>query len=640
MTVQRNAAFALRVLLTLGTLGIAERAPAAVARDSMPQLPPKASLAGPSSARAGRTGSVVLSVALVDRDMRVRPVPLHAMMLVGPAPDTVFIRTSVDGSAVVSMPPGTYLLESRSKATFEGQSFRWSLPLTIAAGKTLKLALSNDNATTEAATPGAIVETAPAERIDPATALYARLKGSVFRVEAGLVHGTGFLADTLGGVIMTNAHVVEGAEPSNLSVHLDASTRVRAQLLARDADADIAVLRIHPQFLDGRTRIRLQDPVGRAPALPGERLLAMGYPLHQDLTITSGIASSVRAGAIISDVNINPGNSGGPLLNLEGEVIAVNTFGDLPSRGAGVSGSILVSRAGPALARAVAELQRALSIPADSLPVMPAEHLSITALKAYADTVDLKLYRGFSNIALGGFDLTVQTPAQTFVSLKVYENEIAKDRKKREARAGLSEEQRYSEVREYRDWAEYVGVPATPVVAFAIIPKVGETGGSIFARVLISPYLRANYKFQGDVKGAQAFRNGEPVESIRGGHAPTKVYLENQWVSLKDVADQGFYAYDAELLRPDTNGVAPSIVVAVHDLKNPKRVRCRELPPEVVARAWNDFEQFYRDVRPEVAYWRADVKRSKDDRTEWKNPDLDRECDWYSVRGRGGRGMQ
>jgi len=639
MAAWRLAAHALRVPLILATLATAGSALAAVGSDTVPQRAPKVAPVVSSAPRILRTGTLSLNVALVDRDMRVRPVPLHAMMLIGPALDTVVIRTGVDGGATVSLPPGAYRLESRSPASFEGQRLRWSIPLSIVSGKTVEIALSNDDATAEATPP----EAAPGlahERTDPTTTLYERLKGSVFRVEAGLAHGTGFLADTLGGVILTNAHVVESAEPSNLSVQLDAGTRARAQLLARDADADIAVLRIHPQFLAERLRLRLQDPIGRAPALPGERLIAMDYPLHQDLSITSGIASSVRAGAILSDVNINPGNSGGPLLNVEGEVIAVNTFGDMPSRGAGVSGSILVSRAGPALARAAAEVQQQHSIAADSLPVMPAEHLSITALKAYADTVDLKLYRGYSDIAVGGFDLTVQTPAQTFVSLKVFENEIAKDRKKREARAGLSEEQRYSEVREYRDWAEYVGVPTTPVVAFAIIPRVGETGGSVFARMLISPYLRANYKFQGDVRGAQVFRNGEPVEAIRGGHAPTKVFLENQWVSLKDVADQGFYAYDAELLRPDSNGVAPSIVVAVQDLKHPKSAKCRVIPPEVVARAWNDFEQFYRDVKPAVAYWRADVRRSKDDQPEWTNQDLERECDWYSIRGRGGRGMK
>jgi S1-C subfamily serine protease len=72
---------------------------------------------------------------------------------------------------------------------------------------------------------------------------FERLSRSVFRIQAGLAHGTGFLADTLGGVVITNAHVVEAAEGDEISAVVDSATRVRAQVLARDPEADVAVLR-------------------------------------------------------------------------------------------------------------------------------------------------------------------------------------------------------------------------------------------------------------------------------------------------------------------------------------------------------------------------------------------------------------
>ena len=594
-------------------------------------VPSNAAIASPQSTHAvqAKAGKLVITAALVDRDMHVRPVPMHAIVLVSATSDTIRARTNVKGIVSLSLLPGAYTLKSTAPIAFEEQEYRWSAALVIKANAITELALTNDNAV-RAPAMSLITPPSPSDRVDPAATLFNRLKGSVFRVEAGLAHGTGFVVDTLGGVILTNAHVVENCEPGNLSVMLDPRTRIRAQLLARDPEADVAVLRIHPRYLTGRVRVPLQNPVGKMSVVPGERLIAMGYPLHQELTITSGIASSVRAGAIISDVNINPGNSGGPLLNVDGEAVGINTFGDVAARGAGVSGSILVSRAAPALARAAAELQQTESISDDSLPVLPSEHLSVAALKAYAETTDVALYRGFSDISLAGFNVTVQTPAQVFVALKAYENDVAKDRKKREAKAGLSDEERYSEVREYRDWSEYVGVSTTPVVAIEIVPRVAETGGSVFARVMISPYLQATYKFQGDVKGAQVFRNGSLVEAIKGGHAPTKMLVENRWVSLKDVADQGFYVYDAELLRPDSNGVAPSIVVAVQDLKSPKKLKCRELPADVIARAWNDFEEFYREAKPSVRFWQADVKASRARQAHWTNDALSGECSWYS----------
>ena len=555
-----------------------------------------------------RDGTITISAALVDRDMQVRPVPLHALVLAGGGPDTLSIRTTTDGKASLSLPAGSYSLSSVAPIDFQGQRYRWKLTVSVVAGATTALALTNDNATID---PGTATPTlnAPEARVDPAAALFERLKGSVFKIQAGLAHGSGFLADTLGGVVITNAHVVEAAEGDEISAILDSATRVRAQVLARDPDADIAVLRLPPDYVAHRFRIPLQHRVDRAPAVAGERLAAMGYPLNQGLTITSGIASSVRAGAIISDVNINHGNSGGPLLNVEGEAIAVNTFGDIPDQGGpGVSGSILVARAGPALARAAAELTQSQAPSSALLPVMPTDELDMATMRAEADTTDPDRYQDFADRDVGGFKLTVQTPIQTLVAVKAHENEIAKDRKKREARAGLPEAQRYSEVREYRDWAEYVGAPTAPVVSFAILPKVGETGGSVFKRMMLGSNLRATYKFKGDVRGAQIFRNQQPLDPITGGHTPMKVFVDNQWVSLKDVADAGFYVFDIEVLRPDESGMPPSIVVAIRDLKSPDKLKCLEISGEVVAAAWNDFEAFYQQIRPRAGFRRADAK--------------------------------
>jgi S1-C subfamily serine protease len=574
---------------------------------------------------APKPGTVLITAALVDREMQVRPVPLHGLQVSG-ATNGFTARTAIDGKASFVLPPGTYTIASIAPIEFQGQQYRWSVQVTVEPGGTSTMSLTNDNATLEA-TPTQTLAMPVDARLDPAAALFVRLSSSVFRIQAGLAHGTGFLADTLGGVVITNAHVVEAAEGDEISAVIDSTTRVRAQLLARDAEADIAVLRLNPDYVSTRFRIPLQHLVDKAPVAPGEHLVAMGYPLNQGLTITSGIASSVRAGAIISDVNINPGNSGGPLLNVDGHAIAINTFGDV-SRGAGpgVSGSILIARAGPALARAAVELGRTPPPATGLLPSMPAEQLDMGTVKAQADTTNPDRFRHFATQGVGGFELTVQTPMQTFVAVKAHENDVARDRKKREARAGLPESQRFSEVREYRDWAEYVGVPTAPVVAFAIIPKLGETGGSVFRRLMLGPNLRATYRFKGDVRGAQVFRNREPVEPIKGGHAPIQMYVEDRWVSLKDVADIGFYVFDIEILRPDSSGAPPSIVVAIRDLKSPKKLKCIELRPDVVVQAWNDFETFYQQSRPAAGFRRAD--RSVAGTSAWSSGFLEHDCEW------------
>ncbi len=358
----------------------------------------------PSQQASSQSALAMVSIvaALVDRDMQVRPVPLHSIRLAGTI-DTIVLRTGIDGKAAATLRPGTYALSSVTSVQFQDLRYHWNLEIVVGVGQPLEVALSNDNAIIDSGLGSAD------SRIDASATLFTRFQGSVYRVQAGLAHGSGFLADTLDGIILTNSHVVESAEANDISVVLDSLTRVRARLLSRDAESDVAVLRIAPTHLIDRHRIPLNNPQGKASVVPGERLAAMGYPLNQGLTITSGIASSVRAGAVISDVNINPGNSGGPLLNLDGEAVAINTFGDFASRGPGVSGSILVARAGPALARAAAALQKDGALDAGLLPLMPEDQMDVGTLKSYADTANPKIYKSFSGIDIGPFELTIQT---------------------------------------------------------------------------------------------------------------------------------------------------------------------------------------------------------------------------------------
>lgn len=587
------------------------------------------SAAAASSLPSG-TSSLDVTVALVDQSMSVRPVPLHALQLISAVGDTLTARTDGEGRAIFLAPLGKHTIRSVSATAYSGQLYRWDMPLLLTS-KAMSITLSNDNATiTEATnnTPRASND----NRAAAASHLFKTLAGAVVRIQSGLAHGTGFLADTLGGVVITNAHVIDNSEADRISVCLTPTTRVMSRVLARDPEADIAILQLHPTHTKDLPRIPLQSIVAAAPVEPGETLIAMGYPLSQELTVTTGIASSVRAGAIISDVNINPGNSGGPLLNSDGVAVAINTFGDFGGAGPGVSGSILVSRAAPALAQAAGELSRAEPPSPALLPSFPQEKFELATLKQIAEATDLKLYRDFSDIDVAGFTVSLSTPLSNFVAIKAHEADIAKDRKKREARAGLAESERFSEIREIRDWSEYVGNLNQPLVAISVVPKVGETGGSLFARMMLGPGLQATYKFKGDVRGMELFRGEVPVEAIKGGHAPMKMYLQDRWVSLKDVADMGYYLYDPEVFRPDSLGAPPQVSIAIRDLKNPKRLKCRELSPEVIARVWNDFESYYAEKRPGDGFQASNAKAANDRPSLREGTFLDHECDWSYFR--------
>src|SRR3989454_12589011 len=90
-----------------------------------PQLP------GQAHSPSTKPGTIVITAALVDRDMQVRPVPLHALLLTGARADRFATRTAIDGRASLVVPPGTYTLTSVAPIEFQGQRYRVRLELTV-----------------------------------------------------------------------------------------------------------------------------------------------------------------------------------------------------------------------------------------------------------------------------------------------------------------------------------------------------------------------------------------------------------------------------------------------------------------------------------------------------------------------------
>jgi len=137
--------------------------------------------------------------------------------------------------------------------------------------------------------------------------------------------GSGVIVDS-DGYILTNAHVVRGA--SKIKVSLADKRTFEGKVIGTDSFSDLAVIKVDAQGLP-------TAKLGTSKSLrPGEFAIAIGSPLGFDHTVTLGIISAV--GRSVTDVNgninfiqtdaaINPGNSGGPLLNLQGEVVGINT---------------------------------------------------------------------------------------------------------------------------------------------------------------------------------------------------------------------------------------------------------------------------------------------------------------------------
>jgi serine protease Do len=136
--------------------------------------------------------------------------------------------------------------------------------------------------------------------------------------------GSGFIISA-DGYILTNAHVVEGADEIN--VKLTDKRELKAKVIGSDRRTDIAVIKIDAV---GLPAVRFGDP---AKLKVGEWVLAIGSPFGWENTVTAGIVSAKGRSLpqenfvpfIQTDVAINPGNSGGPLFNMRGEVVGINS---------------------------------------------------------------------------------------------------------------------------------------------------------------------------------------------------------------------------------------------------------------------------------------------------------------------------
>lgn len=136
--------------------------------------------------------------------------------------------------------------------------------------------------------------------------------------------GSGFIISD-DGYILTNAHVIEGAD--EIRVRLADKREFTARVVGTDVRSDVAVIKIDAQALP---MVVIGDPERLK---PGEWVVAIGSPFGFDQSVTAGIVSAIGRTLpdenfvpfIQTDVAINPGNSGGPLFNLRGEVIGVNS---------------------------------------------------------------------------------------------------------------------------------------------------------------------------------------------------------------------------------------------------------------------------------------------------------------------------
>jgi Do/DeqQ family serine protease len=222
--------------------------------------------------------------------------------------------------------------------------------------------------------------------------------------------GSGVIIDGTRGFILTNSHVITKAE--SISVMLQDERTFAAQIVGADPDSDLAVLKIETQ-----EKLPAVD-MGRSDDLMiGETVIAIGNPFGFSHSVTTGVISALNRSVrtddavfhefIQTDASINPGNSGGPLLNINGDLVGINTAIYAKAQGIGFAipinkakrivsdliqyGEVVLSWTGLLLQDLDENLARYLNVPGNKGVIVNAVESSSPAMKADIQKEDILL---------------------------------------------------------------------------------------------------------------------------------------------------------------------------------------------------------------------------------------------------------
>ena len=530
-------------------------------------------------------GTIKLSSSLRGRTYCNAKLKAQGFLLVpsGGGPPIAF-RSDLTGAAQVRAPAGDYEVVVPDTMLLVGNCVTWRVPAHIERGSTLKLDLTNANATT-------LRPHTDTTRGDSAmmVAQIRRWEGALLPVSTGMRIGTGLLVDGA-GLVLTSARLTE--LDSLATVELDPGTRLRAVVVLRDSASGLAVLRMAPEALAGRPVAELTAGVTTAPGT----FVTVLYrrPGSSGRAIWTRIEDT-SAGTLRLDLPMAFAFDGGIAVAPSGDLIGmVNAVRRAPCATPEPNAAPI----GPAIPLLQAARARTASLPAPDttrLTPWPTDSFSAAMLDSIADASPLDKYDGVEALTAGHFRVRLETPPLLLV------NERADDVARNKA-----VDQWASKARD-EDKACYQQLERAParrtaqnrelaMIELHVDAAVSSSGGMSLYGII--PLEKAFIRMEGDLGGAIIYRNGAPVTPIFGGtdwrshrlHTP-----EGEWA---DSAHIGWYILPATIFAPDDNGAPPTIAVYLPDMRNPDEPSCLTLAPAAVALLWNDFLPVYASRTP------------------------------------------
>lgn len=375
------------------------------------------------------------------------------------------------------------------------------------------------------------------------TAMYDAVNPSIVKVHVDAGSGSGFLVRA-DGLIATNHHVVRNSR--SIAVELSDQRRFHADVVVLDAQFDLALLKINRDVAAAMKPLPLLPVERDASVRVGMPAVAFGSPLSTTFLMTQGIVSKVEGRVLFGDFLIKAGNSGGPLLNLDGEVIGVNTFGVDD-----ISGAVRVSLLRDVLARAEVTNYDQPEPDASALPSPVRERYPTDLLKTKIlnEPLELQTYK----LDGGKFTVTALTPV--LIGKSQIQGDLQQAANRYSRRGKKIKDEKYDPVDEpFYDWVRDASGYLDSVVTFEIKPDFGQTTGSMWAsalsgaaaglsRTAVMP-THQTMEFKAEFQDFKLYRDGESVTPIWPGRRVTEQSFSGGFVTFVDEAYSGWYSYD------------------------------------------------------------------------------------------------
>jgi len=390
------------------------------------------------------------------------------------------------------------------------------------------------------------------------SALYQSAAPSVVLIASDSGMGSGFLVSPFGH-IATNFHVIRNSK--YLSVQFPDGRKVNADIIAVNSKYDMALLKVNSSLVKDIKPLQLLPAEKEAEVRVGSPVVALGSPLNQRFLMTQGILSKVDDETLLGDFLLQHGNSGGPLLNMNGQVVGINTFGE-----GGFAGAVRIGTL-----RTLLETENIW----DSIAVEPSAKLlpALSKVRYPVDVLNVKIqmepftpanYR----FTAGDFGVTMITPV-LIGKLQLMSQKIREEN--RHMRRGIKVSGEVLMLDDpYYEWHRVTEDSLDYAVTFDIRPNSGLAKRPASSNIFKSIFGRRgprDMEFKGEFLEYRVYRDGQLVEPITPGRIMIQGQAEDGKARFVDEAAAGQYVYS-----PDDFMTGNEFRIQVVDARKPNEV--------------------------------------------------------------------